>query len=178
MSRWLLLTFVTACGRLRFDELTSSDAPGDGVAACTVATCPAGYVVRDGGCYRLEQSPAAWLDAETTCETAGGHLVVEDSVEEHFTIHDLAAGISRVWVGWSDRRGPDNVFQWVVPDAGGLPQSNNCVFGNGEPSAGDAEHCVAQNGANSCPDYQDLDCAMLLPYVCECDGVLGDPARY
>jgi hypothetical protein len=146
-----------------------------------VAACPSGYAVIDGGCYKLVTSGSPWLGAELACEADGAHLVVEDSVAEHFTIHTLAStAVSTVWVGWTDRRGPDNVFTWVAPAAGGLdPQSEPCVFGSSEPDAGDADHCVQQAAANGCPDYQDVSCELVtLPYVCECDGQLADPSTY
>lgn len=177
----ILVLALGSCGRLGFDELEGAlDSTVDTVppVACTVAACPPDYIPEGGGCYRVVTTPTDWLAAELACEADGGHLVVEDSVDEHFTIHTIVAGLSQVWVGWTDRRGPDNVFQWVVPDGGGLLQSNTCVFDNGEPDAGDNDHCVSQNGTNACPDYQDVDCALTLPYVCECDGVIGDPTRY
>lgn len=108
----------------------------------------------------------------------GAHLVAEDTIQEHFDIHTLGATVTELWVGWTDRRGPDNVFEWVVPVTGELLQSNGCVFGAGEPDAGDGDHCVAQMGTNSCGDYNDIDCAALRPYVCECDGQLADRSRY
>jgi len=174
---------IAGCGRVAFDAQPDAkvvaDAAADAITACTVAACPSPFAVIDGGCYALFSTPAGWLDAELACESFGAHLIVQDSVDEHFTVHDdIAVGVPAVWVGWTDRRGPDNVFMWVVPDQGGLLQSNTCVFGVGEPDAGDTAHCVAQDGLNSCGDYNDVDCGTLLPYVCECDGVLADPTRY
>jgi hypothetical protein len=175
--RLALLATVLGCGRLGFDDasITSPDGP---VPACTVAACPAGFLVRAGGCYRVDLSPLPWLEAEAECEKVGAHLVVSDTIEEHFTIHDeLAVDIERVWIGWSDRR-TEQVFDWVAPSAGGLLQDNVCVFGAGEPDLGDGDHCVAQMGTNSCGDHFDMDCALALPYICECDGNLADPSRF
>lgn len=179
---------IVGCGRFGFGSRAAPDAAPDAmpdaapIPACTVAACPAGYGVMTSGtatgCYKLVIAPQMWLDAELACEAEGAHLVVEDSVDEHVIIHNLAAAQANVWVGWSDRRGPDNTFTWVVPDMGGLLQSNPCVFGAGEPDAGDPDHCVMQAGTNNCPDYQDVACELGLPSVCECDGVLADPTRY
>jgi hypothetical protein len=176
---------AAGCGRLGFDEraVAGVDAPGadsatDAISVCTVAACPAGYMITDGGCYRLALTPRDWLAAELDCEADGGHLVVEDTVNEHYTLHDLAAGIPQIWIGWTDRRGPDNVFRWVAPVQGELQQGGNCVFPANEPDPGDGDHCVAQDGLNSCGDYNDLACTLALPYVCECDGNRADPTAY
>jgi hypothetical protein len=184
VARLIILWLLAGCGRIAFDPLGSTDAspdtPPDTPVACTVAQCPPGFSVVDGGCYRVVITPRTWLDAEKDCEAVGAHLIVEDSIAEHDTSHTIAgaAGVSPVWVGWSDRRGPDNVFTWVVPDLGGLPQSNPCVFGSMEPDPGDADHCVAKTATNSCPDYQDVSCDLPKAYICECDGQLADPSRY
>jgi hypothetical protein len=186
VARLIVVLLIASCGRVAFDPLEPADAPADSApdtpprVACTVAQCPAGFAVVDGGCYRVGITPRSWLAAELDCEAVGAHLIVEDSIQEHTTAHDLAtaAGVTRVWVGWSDRRGPDNVFTWVAPDAGGLLQTDPCVFGSTEPDAGDADHCAVQAANNSCPDYQDVSCDLLESYICECDGQLADPARY
>ncbi len=173
------------CGRVGFDHQAVTDASGDApatdvaaIAACTVAACPVGYAVVDGGCYRFEPTRRPWLAAELDCEADGGHLVVHDTIAEHSTLHMIATGTPQIWIGWTDRRGPDNVLRWVAPSQGGLLQAGNCVFPAGEPDPGDADHCVAQDGANSCGDYHDLDCGLSLPYVCECDGNLADATAY
>jgi hypothetical protein len=172
-----VLLVVVGCGRLGFDDAIVA-MPDGPVSACTVVACPTGYIIRDGGCYRVALSPLPWLLAEAECEKDGAHLVVSDSVEEHFTIHDdLAVDIERVWIGWSDRR-TEQVFEWVAPSAGGLTQDTACVFGSGEPDLGDGDHCVAQMGTNSCGDHFDMDCALALPYICECDGNLADSTKF
>lgn len=175
------------CGRVGIDAsgLVDGAPPGDvtppddvaDVPVCQRSPCRAGYQAIDGGCYRLASTPRRWLDAETDCEADGGHLVVEDSVAEHEVIHDLA-GPGRIWIGWTDRRSNDNIFVWVAPVAGGLLQSNPCVFGASEPDAGDADHCVAQSSPSQCPDYSDENCEIALPYICECDGNRADPSSY
>jgi len=186
VARLIAVLLLAGCGRIAFEPLEGTDAAPDtsldtpAAAACTVAQCPAGFSVVDGGCYRVVSTPRTWLDAERDCEAVGAHLIVEDSVQEHGTAHMLAemAAVSSVWVGWTDRRGPDNVFTWVAPDLGGLLQSNPCVFGSMEPDAGDADHCAAKMATNSCPDYEDVSCDLAKAYICECDGQLGDPTRY
>jgi hypothetical protein len=148
------------------------------IPICNEDACPAGYLKVDRGCYRIATAPRAWLAAELDCESQGGHLLVTDDVAEHFTIHGIAAGIPRIWIGWTDRRRQDNVFVWVAPSAGGFLQSNSCVFGQGEPDANDADHCVAAQGDNACPDHFDESCELALPYICECDGNAADRLSY
>ena len=178
-----MVAMVAGCGRVWFDMLADANGDGTGpdgaaIPACTVADCPAGYVRMGGGCYRAVTIATPWLDAELACEADGAHLFVTDDDTEHFVLHTLSSGIGRVWIGWSDRRGPDNVFRWVAPNAGGVQQNTPCYFPNGEPDAGDADHCVAQEETNTCGDNIDLDCNMPLAYVCECDGNLADPTAY
>jgi Lectin C-type domain len=157
-----------------------ADAAIDGapIPICNEDACPADYRKIDGGCYQVVTTPRAWLAAELDCESRGGHLVVTDTVAEHFVIHGLAVGIPKIWVGWTDRRKQDNVFVWVAPSVGEFQQSNSCVFGAGEPDAGDADHCAASLGDNACPDHFDESCDLALPYVCECDGNAADPLSY
>ncbi|MBN1770981.1 MAG: C-type lectin domain-containing protein [Deltaproteobacteria bacterium] len=157
---------------------TGGGVDGAPVPICSEAACPAGYLKIEGGCYRVVTTPRAWLAAELDCESQGGHLLVTDDVDEHFVIHALAAGVPRIWIGWTDRRSQDNVFVWVAPSAGGFRQNDFCVFGAGEPDAGDADHCVAALGDNACPDHSDESCELALPYVCECDGNAADRTAY
>jgi len=172
-----MIVLVAACGRIGFDD--SPDAAPvepDAIAACVSCPTPR-YALIDGHCYRLSTTPRSWLDAERDCEADGAHLVVTDDVDEHFTLHGIAAGIPRIWIGWSDRV-VDDTFLWVAPSAGALERTNTCVFDNGEPQAGDGDHCIATLGDNACPDHFDDDCALVRPYVCECDGSLADLSSY
>lgn len=177
-----LVIAIAACGRIGFEATDippADDAPVDAppVAPCTVADCPAPFVVQDGGCYLVGSEALGWVAAQARCAEVGAHLLVTDSVAEHFTIHALTAGIQQVWIGWSDRV-VDGEFRWIAENDNGPTVNSSCFFPGGEPTAGDNDHCVAAQGTNACGDHFDLDCELALPFVCECDGRLADPSTF
>ena len=174
--RWLLaLTVLAGCGRVGFSGDGNPDASPDGRADATGA-CVAPYTSTPDGCYRFVPTLAPWLTAEQDCEADApdAHLVVIDSVDEHFTIHGVSSAAVDVWIAYTDRV-TEGQMLWLA--AGGIdPTPNPCFFGSATNSA--AADCVTQDGTTQCGDWFYRDCNSLHAYVCERDGSPADPARY
>ncbi len=163
---------TAACGRVGFD--TIPDGAPD--LALDAYVCAMPYSVMSGGCYRVSTARATWLAAEQQCESEGAHLIVVNDIPEHFVLHTMLGnvGAAVAWVGYTDRV-TEGQFQWVAP--GGLdPSINNCFLGGVANSP--AADCVTQAGPNGCPDWNIIDCATTLPYVCEHDASLAVPGTY
>jgi hypothetical protein len=168
--RWILaLPVLVGCGNVPPPEPGDTpDAPG---------ACEPPYTSTPLGCHRFVPTPAPWLAAEQDCEddAAGAHLVIIDSVDEHFAIHELTTSTTDVWLAYTDRVTEGSLL-WLT--SGGLdPTSNPCFFG---PSAVNsaALDCVTQDGTSSCGDWFYRGCDELHAYVCERDGSPPDEARY
>ena len=170
--RWMFgLSVLASCGRVGF----SGDGPPDGRPDATAA-CVAPYTSTPGGCYRFVPTLAPWLTAEQDCESDApdAHLVVIDSVDEHFTIHGLSSAAVDVWLAYTDRV-TEGQMVWLAP--GGIdPTPNPCFFGSAVNSA--AADCVTQDGTSQCGDWFYRDCNTLHAYVCERDGSPADATRY
>lgn len=134
------------------------------------------------GCYRLETKPTPWLDAEQDCEgdAPDAHLVVIDSVDEHYAIHtfSMSPRTNDVWIGYTDLA-LDGTMRWPAP--GGLeperpPNPNLCFFGMQVNPAGAT--CVTQMTVNTCGDWFYRSCTELHAYVCERDGSPANSTAY
>jgi hypothetical protein len=169
--RWLLGLLLVGCGTASFTD----DAMPDGNADATVA-CAAPYVSTPTGCYRFVPTGVFWLTAEQDCEddAPDGHLVVIDSVDEHFTIHGLTDTAVDIWLAYTDRV-IEGQMVWLAP--GGIdPFPNPCFFGAATNAA--TTDCVTQDGTTQCGDWFYRDCNTLHAYVCERDGSPADRTRY
>ena len=170
--RWLLgVTVLVGCGPASFSSSSDAGPGGDATGACV-----APYTSTPGGCYRFVPTLTPWLAAEQACESDApdAHLVVVDSVDEHFTIHGLSSAAVDVWIAYSDRV-VEGQLLWLTP--GGIdPTPDPCFFGSATNSA--AADCVTQDGGSQCGDWFYRDCNTLHAYVCERDGAPADPARY
>jgi hypothetical protein len=171
--RWLAVLVLVGCGHVPASE------PGETVDASPGApgACAAPYTSTPLGCHRFVATRATWLAAEQDCEddAADAHLVVIDSVDEHFAIHQLASTAADVWLAYTDRV-TEGSLAWLT--AGGLdPTSNPCFFGAGAVNAAAAD-CVTQDGTSTCGDWFYRSCDELHAYVCERDGAAADTARY
>lgn len=167
--RWLLALSLLGCGRVGFGP----DVPD---ARPIPTACVAPYSSTPDGCYRLVPTLTPWLAAEKACEADApdAHLVVIDSVAEHFAIHSFSAGTVDVWIAYTDRV-TEGVMRWLAP--GGLdPTQNSCFFGSEVNTA--AANCVTQMTQNACGDWFYRDCNTLHAYVCERDGAPAELTRY
>jgi Lectin C-type domain len=175
IMRWLLTAALLAgCGRLGFS--TGDGGAADGPAEAP-GPCVAPYTSTPLGCYRFVPTLAPWLAAEQDCEddASDAHLVVIDSVDEHFAIHDVSAAAASVWLAYTDRI-TEGQLVWLAP--GGLdPAPNPCFFGPTTANSGAAD-CVTQDGTTSCGDWFHRSCSELHAYVCERDGSPADATRY
>lgn len=172
----LVLWLAAGCGRVGFDAV-ADEPPIDARADAPVGCLPP-YVMLDVGCYRIVTAPHAWSDAEQLCEADApdAHLVVIDSVAEHFTIHNATNSLNDVWVAYTDRV-VEGAFKWLAP--GGLdPLTDMCFFGAAGPNNNPNTDCVTQDGPTSCGDWHVRDCGELHAFVCERDGAAADPSKY
>ena len=116
--------------------------------------------------YRIVTQPATWLDAERTCERDGNHLVVLDHSIENTAVVRTHAGGS--WLGLTDRVRPDE--DWLVVNDDRFAVAN---WRRDEPNLPGPGCVIARTDGN-----EDADCAEMLPYICECDGLPADPGTY
>ena len=154
--------------------------PTDAAAAdaAVPAECPDSYVLIDGSRYRPHLLPGSWLSAEQDCEddAVGAHLMVVDTVDEHFLLHALTVGVPDVWIGYTDRR-EEGAFRWVAP--GGLNPFDQTCFWDPAGLVNDlSADCVVQLTDNACGDWFVVGCGGLHAYVCECDDRPADHEAY
>ena len=173
----VMLVFA-GCGRIDFaplDDARGYDA-GESDASVDAPFCASPYMMVSGSCYRVDPTPQPWLTAEQQCEAENAHLINVADIAEHFVLHTMLgdAGLTLSWVGYTDRRS-ENAFLWVTP--GGVdPAINTCFLGGISNTA--ANDCVTQTGTNGCPDWNIVDCATAVPFVCERDAFAADPMTY
>jgi hypothetical protein len=146
--------------------------PPDAMLPPDAAGCPGGYEQLEGSTswYRVQQTPAVWVDAEADCENdgPGTHLVIVDSAAEYAPIN--AAFFGQLWVGVTDRV-TEGTFVTVT---GAIP--TYLPFGGGQPDDFFGQDCLRWGDGGG---VDDIDClSNQLGYVCECDGVAPDPAAY
>ena len=167
---------LVGCGRINFDPQSLVDAHDSDAPGVDANFCETPYMMLSGGCYHVIATPQPWLTAEQQCEAEKAHLINVADVPEHFVLHTMLgnAGLATSWVGYTDRR-TENAFLWVTP--GGVdPATNTCFLGGIANTA--ANDCVTQDGTNSCPDWNIVDCASMQPFVCERDTFVADPMTY
>jgi hypothetical protein len=138
-----------------------------------VVLCPGGYLPIPNGAtlYRFVGTGDDWLAAEQDCEDdddltdAGTHLVVFDNSAEKQAV-DTAFN-DDFWIGISDR---NDEGQWIAVNG----QANPVTGGLGGGDTG--KNCARVKDSNGAIEAQ--QCTDTDTYVCECDGLLGDPANY
>lgn len=169
---------ATGCGRSHFDEVDDARVDIDTTspdAAPDAPSCAASYTVVAGlsSRYRLISTQGTWYDAEASCESDGGHLIIPDDVPEtDYLISVIAASGSTEgwWIGLSDHV-TETVFRTV---SGTMPTPN---WNPTEPnSLNSDEDCVqALNNGK----WNDNTCDSQYAAICECDLVpLAVPSTY
>jgi len=169
-----LATPVDAAG---LDASAAVDAappgPDAAVDAAPAVACPAGYtrVAAAGRSAYRAAGAGRWRAAEADCENdgPGAHLAVIDDTTEALVARILAGG-EDVWVGVSDRV-DDGVYRTVLGElATFLP------WAAGEPNDLGQEDCVELDGLDR--TYNDSNCQLAKPYICECDGRAADRSAF
>jgi hypothetical protein len=172
---WICDTPTNTCVR----DPTLPDAPPPDadptLPDADVLTCPAGYVEVPGfptsSRYRFVATPARWIDAELDCEDdgSGTHLAVMDSEAEQAALVGGALGgenIDDQWIGLTDLQ-TETAFGFVT--------AQTAVY---------LDMPFGDQGGRDCIRLEDFlahgvrDCDNGNRYVCECDGMAADPARY
>jgi hypothetical protein len=132
--------------------------------------CPTGYAPIAGvpkSQYRFVTDQKQWLDAEKDCEHDGlAHLAVLDNDGERDAVRGMISGDT--WLGVSDLVSEGTFFKVTTGVAGYLP------WNGGEPNNQFNEDCVELAGGG----FNDEGCDNDDVYVCECDGLTGDPVAY
>ena len=136
--------------------------------------CPDSYDITVPGLtsrYREATIGQIWVDAETDCESDGGHLIVIDDEAENTWMASIAAKAitnnksthELSWIGLHDQT-VGGEFRWVT----GTPLTL-ALWADMEPnSLYDDEDCVEIRAAGQ---WNDDRCDAPLTYVCECDGI-------
>lgn len=171
----VVAVFLLGCGRIGYDDVPDAapDADTDGPPPCV-----APYTQTPDGCFRVSTTFMTWLDAELDCEADGGHLATVDTVAEHFTLHDLAAGaaVAETWLGISDRV-TEGTFLWVT-NSGLDPLTDECFYGPSGPTNDTTLDCTVQLAQTQCGDWFLRDCTLTRAFICERDGNPPNPAHY
>jgi len=98
-------------------------------------------------CYLYVASKASWTDAETSCNTLGGHLASSLSQEENSFLGDSVLRYTNVWIGgtstggswaWSDQQ-PWDYENWKTGEPTG-----DCAYFSWETSKWSAYDCPFQ----------------------------------
>ncbi|CAI5648879.1 unnamed protein product [Oreochromis niloticus] len=143
-------------------EATSSPPPTTVTEAGSSKTCPPGWTWFGGRCFIFNSSQKIWTDAESSCETLGGHLASFHSTAEYTFIrgltHTAAGSYKEAWVG-----GRKNETVWMWSDGSQFDFIN---WASGEPNnSGGGEDCMMINHGER--DYvNDKKCNTNIPFVC------------
>jgi hypothetical protein len=112
--------------------------------------------------YCLHSGDHTWNEAKRACTTDGGSLAVLRTTEENVAVRDAMAArfsATRVWIGLTDAAEEGN-WSWIS----GAPL-DFAAWHPGEPNDFNRENC-GQLYSDSWT-WNDLDCAVELPSVCE-----------
>jgi hypothetical protein len=138
--------------------------------ATIVLMCPPGYapIPNAPALYRYVGTGDDWLAAEQDCENDGidvSHLVVFDNTAERNAVDNEIA--DDFWIGISDR---NTEGTWIAVNGQANPVTGGLGGGN------TARNCARVKNANGA--IEDQECLDVDAYVCECDGLPGDPTTY
>ncbi|XP_028447359.1 galactose-specific lectin nattectin-like [Perca flavescens] len=108
------------------------------------ASCPPEWTQFGSRCFSFYSETKTWIDAETFCQTAGGHLASIHSDEENTFLKDyinqVTGANTQAWIGGSDAV---QVFTWLWTDGSNFDYTS---WAAGEPDdAGGKEKCLEMN---------------------------------
>ncbi|XP_022109440.1 C-type lectin lectoxin-Lio2-like [Acanthaster planci] len=131
-----------------------------GEALCLCPTCPNGWRLMDGYCYRVFPQDKQWSKADEFCNkfnrSRSSSLVSIHSEKENKFVGNLA-GKRRSWIGLHDRY---SEAKFMYTD--GSP-FNYDAFLPGEPNNANGEDCVEIKWRK----WNDLKCNLPRPFICK-----------
>lgn len=149
-------------------RLEAVDAGASGDAEATDAAdassfCEPGQLTEfnpvTGHCYRLHLDRVNWSSAQQACESAGGHLAVVTTANEHVLVGGLASrNAVGSWIGATDSA-TEGKPTWVNGEAWSFS-----AWADGEPNGGKSENCVETTALGM---WNDVLCTALRTYICE-----------
>ncbi|XP_078118854.1 ladderlectin-like [Sander vitreus] len=132
------------------------------LSAYGAASCPPDWTQFGSRCFAFYIQTKTWIDAETFCQTAGGHLASIHSDEENTFLKDYINQVTgtntQAWIGGSDAV---QVFTWLWTDGSNFDYTS---WTAGQPDdAGGKEKCLQMNWNDN---WNDLSCNNPLSFVC------------
>ncbi|CAI5648890.1 unnamed protein product [Oreochromis niloticus] len=129
--------------------------------ACQAPPCPPGWTWSGGRCFIFDSSQKNWTDAESSCETLGGHLASFHSTAEYTFIRGLiytaAGSYKEAWVG-----GRKNETVWLWSDGSKFDFIN---WASGEPNNSGGNNCIQINYGGQ-DNVNDVECKWNSSFVC------------
>ncbi|XP_039459923.1 L-rhamnose-binding lectin SML-like [Oreochromis aureus] len=108
---------------------------------CQAPPCRPGWTWSGGRCFIFDSSQKNWTDAESSCETLGGHLASFHSTAEYTFIRRLiytaAGSYKEAWVG-----GRKNETVWMWSDGSKFDFPN---WARGQPDNAGGNNCIQIN---------------------------------
>ncbi|KAF1394525.1 hypothetical protein PFLUV_G00001220 [Perca fluviatilis] len=138
------------------------------LAAYGEPACPPGWTQFDTRCFAFYMQRKTWLDAETFCQTAGGHLASIYSAEENTFLQDFIFQVTGAhttsWIGGTDT---DKVGTWMWSDGSRLKYKS---WAAGEPNLPGVEDCLLMNWVGF-TSWFDWVCTNQASFVCSKNSV-------
>ncbi|XP_078020142.1 type-2 ice-structuring protein-like isoform X2 [Epinephelus lanceolatus] len=129
------------------------------------ATCPWGWSLLGGRCYRYVPTLMTWARAQKNCQALGGNLASVQNSQQYCHIQKVIVAAThsyrQAWIGGSDAQEDG---QWFWSDGTPFHYQYWC---HGEPNngGGAGQHCMQMNfTAHKC--WDDEECSDKFPSVC------------
>ncbi|XP_060544677.1 C-type lectin lectoxin-Thr1-like [Pantherophis guttatus] len=131
--------------------------------------CPHDWLSRNGFCYKIHDQLKTWKDAEMFCRKhkPGCHLAsihnMAESADLAEYISDYLTKKGNVWIGLNDAQ-KKRVWEWT---------DRTCIdylsWKPGEPNNElEKEFCVELRADFDHKQWNDVDCASLRAFICQC----------
>eukprot|EP00058_Branchiostoma_floridae_P007217 XP_002592705.1 hypothetical protein BRAFLDRAFT_67145 [Branchiostoma floridae] len=132
----------------------------------TPASCPKGYQVFSGICYKaFRNTPKSFSDAATTCRQHGGTLAMPRDAETNAFLRSLYKGsyFMAIWFGLHDQR-KEGSFEWV--DGSALGTYSN--WARGQPNNLRNQDCVTYwCYITNNDEWNDEECNKRFSFICQ-----------
>ena len=104
----------------------------------------------NGSYYYKSQTSEYWQNALDSCQFYGGHLAIEDSLENEF-IKNALPNFGSYWIGYYNSNA---IWRWVSPNTIDVVWSNNQTieYIHVAPNQTTTYYVTASNGISSCQD--------------------------
>jgi hypothetical protein len=148
-----------------------------GLSDCARFGADASYFSETRHCYVVVHEPATYADAQTQCETLGGHLLTLSSQAENDFAWNLNS--EEHWLGASDGKEPNSPtggkFTWVTGEPFAYtnwsthqPDASNSDCGASGMTGPCYEHCAFQwTGGEHDGEWNDRFCLHTIATICE-----------